>query len=566
VGNVWFVAVSGRQTYDGSKEWPWSLEHAASGAGGHIQPADTVHLREGRYRTGKGPKVTVSGAPGMPITFCAYPGETPVLDGSFEEFWRPPHPAWARRVVSPRGDHIYVSRTQHPVSPEYGGLIKLPEGTYGLATHPSVDFLASDDPFYHATDPRYLGPGIAYNPSDQRLYIRLDNCPREAQAGRTTVTQIRDPDPNRYAIFIAPIDHHGLRISGSHLVFKRIHVQACHTCFTVEGSPADLSFIDCVCEPLRFGIRLAAATHVKILGGTYCGHMHSVNWWVSAFDIKGPAPGTSPAKAQAKRAFGIGDASDVEIGPSPKTGQRLTVSQFFDGILGGNSRDIRVHGVWFDEIWDDAWQQSTKLRNVLYYDNVHWGAGPSRDLSSSIPSDGTTYLFDNVVDTTAHEIFAFRPPTDVSPVRHPPAFSSHGGEGVSEFPWKLYHNTVVVPPAPKQWAYLDSGRVGVPRSGSGGMTSGPAHEVYNNIFVVPDGRPLSDTFDARSGLEIYDGNCLWSGGQWKVTNGPYRFVWSSAGRLNDRNPLATKSTPSTICAALLRSSTPSSTTSQAGRP
>ena len=79
VGHKGFqVSPSGNSSADGSAANPWSLAYAVSGAGGRIQPGDTVWLRAGTY---KGKFVaTVAGAAGKPVVFRQYPGERATID------------------------------------------------------------------------------------------------------------------------------------------------------------------------------------------------------------------------------------------------------------------------------------------------------------------------------------------------------------------------------------------------------------------------------------------------------------------------------------------------------
>ncbi|PIN88978.1 hypothetical protein COU60_04865, partial [Candidatus Pacearchaeota archaeon CG10_big_fil_rev_8_21_14_0_10_34_76] len=84
---TYYVSTIGNDGNFGTISQPWkTLQHAAD----VVQPGDTVLVRGGVYRDvgvedNRG-KITVrfksSGLPGQPITFKAYPGEKPVLDGS----------------------------------------------------------------------------------------------------------------------------------------------------------------------------------------------------------------------------------------------------------------------------------------------------------------------------------------------------------------------------------------------------------------------------------------------------------------------------------------------------
>src|SRR5262249_12971183 len=52
------------------------------------------------------------------------------------------------------------------------------------------------------------------------------------------------------------------------------------------------------------------------------------------------------------------------------------------------------------------------------------------------------------------------------------------------------------------------------------------HEVFNNIFLVVDGRPGGRDFDATSRQEIYDGNVYWHYSNESLSGykSPWRFL------------------------------------------
>ncbi|MBM4086732.1 MAG: hypothetical protein FJ272_18250, partial [Planctomycetes bacterium] len=102
----YLVAVDGRDSWsgtlpapnDGKTDGPFAtLERARDAvrelkrtAGGLREPV-TVRVRGGRYQLARPLTFTPedSGAEGRPITYCAYPGETPVISGGVRiEGWR----------------------------------------------------------------------------------------------------------------------------------------------------------------------------------------------------------------------------------------------------------------------------------------------------------------------------------------------------------------------------------------------------------------------------------------------------------------------------------------------
>ena len=76
----YYVSPSGTSSGDGSTSRPWSLAMALAGAGGKVQPGDTVWMRAGTY-TGTF-RSAASGALGRPVVFREYPGERATIDGT----------------------------------------------------------------------------------------------------------------------------------------------------------------------------------------------------------------------------------------------------------------------------------------------------------------------------------------------------------------------------------------------------------------------------------------------------------------------------------------------------
>ena len=73
-----YVAPSGDDDDLGTQAQPWAtFQHAADTA----QPGDTVCFRGGTYFPTEETYLTQSGTAGATITFAAYPGEAPILDG-----------------------------------------------------------------------------------------------------------------------------------------------------------------------------------------------------------------------------------------------------------------------------------------------------------------------------------------------------------------------------------------------------------------------------------------------------------------------------------------------------
>jgi hypothetical protein len=77
----WYVAPGGSASAAGTAAAPWSLAHALAGAGGRIQPGDTVWVRGGTYQLGT-VTANVAGTASAPVIIRGYPGERASLKAS----------------------------------------------------------------------------------------------------------------------------------------------------------------------------------------------------------------------------------------------------------------------------------------------------------------------------------------------------------------------------------------------------------------------------------------------------------------------------------------------------
>lgn len=77
--NVYYVATSGSDDFDGSEENPFATLHHAVDI---VQPGDVIVVRDGVYSLDDTLRIDAnrSGTAEQPVTMFAYPGETPILD------------------------------------------------------------------------------------------------------------------------------------------------------------------------------------------------------------------------------------------------------------------------------------------------------------------------------------------------------------------------------------------------------------------------------------------------------------------------------------------------------
>jgi len=93
----WYVRTTGTNQGNGTDTLPWSLAYALNGAGGAIDPGDTLWIRRGAY-VGTF-TASLVGSAALPIIVAAYPGERVTLttsslaneqftvDGQYAHYW-----------------------------------------------------------------------------------------------------------------------------------------------------------------------------------------------------------------------------------------------------------------------------------------------------------------------------------------------------------------------------------------------------------------------------------------------------------------------------------------------
>jgi hypothetical protein len=78
VRSGWYAAPGGLATNDGTAARPWNLATALAGAGGRVQPGDTIWLRGGTYAGSF--QSAVAGTAVAPVVVRQYPGERAIID------------------------------------------------------------------------------------------------------------------------------------------------------------------------------------------------------------------------------------------------------------------------------------------------------------------------------------------------------------------------------------------------------------------------------------------------------------------------------------------------------
>lgn len=543
-GNNYYISTNGRHTNKGTEDSPWSLAYAMKRG----QPGDTLWLCGGKYTGKRGMNISVSGTADRKITIKPCPGDNVRLDGAIPEFTTIGNNAWEPYKILGTDRNVYRSVKCYPISESYGGFIEIAGKLYSLAPHKVHSYLFSRTQEWTALKERYLGPGIAQDktvgsPDYKHLFIRLDNSTAEAQLDRP-VPQITDPDPRHHAIYIGSKTSVGINISGSHLVIEDFsQINHFGKCITLsKPNQTDITLRNCGGRPIYFGVRCGSTDGLLLDSCTFRAHMPSETWWVSYADIKvskdehgNTSPGEPVANQVRKAALDLGDANRVKV-------SNCTFEEFFDGILANAPHHVEVDHCLFKDTWDDAWQMNGKVHHVDFHHNFCYGAGPSLTgygLNAANRFRGTIYIHHNVIDTTTNLLFWVRFKAPGQGIFESIPLSSHVGDTTDQtdpikytLPRKIYYNTIVT------GRTFDKGHPYVGWSLFGAMIpnvkSEATHEVYNNIFLVIDGRPGGRDFDAISGWEIYDGNVYWhyqkaSPSKYKS---PWRFLNTSSGTID----------------------------------
>jgi hypothetical protein len=114
-GAEFFVAPDGKADAAGTKDAPWDIDSALSGAQKAVKAGDTVWIKGGTYKHanrkgGNGYTVKLVGAEGKPVRVCARPGERATLDGGLQT-WEPARHVWLQDLEVIVSENLTGDRT-----------------------------------------------------------------------------------------------------------------------------------------------------------------------------------------------------------------------------------------------------------------------------------------------------------------------------------------------------------------------------------------------------------------------------------------------------------------------
>jgi len=489
-GAAYYVdPVAGSDAASGAESTPWrTLGHAVA----QLQAGDTLTLRGGTYFE-RAIHVAASGTASQPITIQSHPGETATLDGGLLPFRAPGNQDW--EPVDP-SRFLYRSVTSHPGLERAHGYLEVQGVLTHLVAYEDYGHLASDNQFFTLVDPLYVGHGVFWNPTDEKIYIRLQRSDLQLFQGFPDPPSL-DPRQVRLTLFsnqaVLILDP-----GASHLVFDGVNVKHQNNAFEFETGSHDIT--------VRNAEILGGRSHVLVREGVYnllfdgLRIDDSMPPWITWEDVKS---GTRPANQFQGVGINLQDQTHhIEI-------RNSRFANLFDGI-GANAvtSDLHVHDNVFEGVRDDCLSLGSSGFNHHVHHNQMIGVSKavSRDGLGNSPFPGTTWLHHNVVDATRLMQYGRQNPDGSWHGKAQPGmdgkvwaspFGSHSDSdpGAGSV-WKIYHNTILLGKDLGDWG------AGHTRH----QMEGYVTEVYNNLFVQIADHRIAREATATGGKQIYDGN------------------------------------------------------------
>jgi hypothetical protein len=479
-----YVSPRGSDDDPGSLDRPWrTIGHAVS----RLRPGDTLFLRGGTYL--ERPTVEVSGTAAAPITVQSYPGETAVIDSGPAEFraggnddWEPVDPATGE----------YRSVRRYDGESVYGYLDGVPgyrNGRVALVRYQSAEaFRATSDAYVDDTAPFYVGPGLYYDPDDQRVHIRLAKTAelRAAESHSRPVLDGDRPDPRRYPVVlsVAPAT---LTVDGAHLVFKDLAVNQAKDTVVLSPGAHHVRFDgvtawtgDTAISADGAGIHHVTVTRSRIYG--------DAPPWIFWSDIKSPP---APAELLASTSIDLaGGTHDWEIAYNHLRGSG-------QDLISTNTDEqrIAIHHNRMEDCGDDALElEGTRdVGEVRVFENFISNClvavAPGQDSPSF---SGPLYVFRNVMvslrDVPVNRAQGINEWNGGGRFGYEYLFKQHAGNT------HIYHNTLVL------LNHSGDGLNLVPAVPDGTY-------VANNLAVTVNGRVNGD-YPTGPG-QIVNGNLYW---------------------------------------------------------
>lgn len=486
----------GDDSNSGTYSSPWkTLKTSIS----KLKPKDTLYLRGGTYFENK-IRIIAHGSANNPITIRNYPGEAPVIDGGYSDFREMRNHDWEQYNLEKK---IYRSVRTYPAARRVYGYIEVKNKLYRLVPYRSYKHLSAENEYYTEDQYTYVGAGVLWDSSDERIYIRLEPSKQQFSMGNSISY---DLDPRLTKMYLFP-DYEVI-------VFEKgsSYLNIMGICFRFQNNAVEY----------MSGTNNISLSNLRILGGRThilvreeCYDLvfngitieDSLPSWIAWIDVKW---GQKPAHAFQGPAIDLKNLTyNIEI-------KNSNFANTWDGIdLTGRSYNIHIHHNLFTGIRDDAIQLGSGCYDVEIDNNkmLFVSKGVSRHGSGSPFKPGTKWIHHNVIDCSRLMLGGRRQPNGSFPgdggkmggansdgMVWAAPFGAHRGSGVGNGdPWKIYHNTILFG---KELNNRGAGHTYESES----FYPDCAHEVYNNIFIIVTDHWLARKARVSDGSQIYDGN------------------------------------------------------------
>ncbi len=496
---------SGDDSNSGSITQPWrTIKQSIP----KLSAGNILYLRGGVYNESE-IDVDISGTSSATIIIRNYPGEHPVVDGSFAEFRTTGNSDWEVYNAS-RG--IYRSINTYSASVVYG-YFDDDNGNWRLVPYEDYGPFSTDNEDYDQDYPYYYcGPGLYFNSSDNKIYVRLKQSKYESQMGYN-IPSSTDPRQTKLHIF-ADNEIFNFSNSASYIEINGVEMKYQDNVIVCASGSHHIAIKNCKVIGGRYPLLFRdGANNITIDNVDFPGFVPP---WIARSDVKKPREGRPAHLIQSNAIQLDGEHDNVEI-------MNCNFTYHFDAIDATKKPyNMHVHNNNFDVIRDDVLQLGSAGYDIEINNNIMTSvaAGVSWNGSGTPPSNklGTKYIHHNVIDSSVAMLYGRTDPSGELDDKYDGplgtgmatgrAFGMHTKNAITgPDPWKIYNNTLIISQD------VDSGGAGISYRISYYDPNYP-HEVYNNIFYQKYDNDVNDswyTFVLRGsrvqdGSQIFDGN------------------------------------------------------------
>jgi len=510
---TYYVSTSGNDSNSGAQSQPWkTLKESIP----KLSAGNTLLVRGGTYNE-TDISISINGTASNPITIKNFPGENPVINGSFSEFRNTSNTDWETYDTA---KNIYRStKIYSTVGSDVYGYMGSTNGNWKLLSYERFDPFISDNQNYSNDGNTYCGPGIFYNTSDQKIYVRLEHSNYQHDLSRFS-QEYNFPsniDPRQVELFIFSDDDRLFNFTSSaeYITIEGIDLKYASSVAYFSTGSNHITIKNCEVMGGRYDVQIRNLSHDIFIDNVVFNGYYPP--WMARSDVKRPSGDSRPMHLMQGAAISIVDNPyNIEISNS-------SFKNHFDAIDAAKGpNNIHIHHNFFDVIKDDVLQLGSASYDIEINHNILKSvtAGISWNGSGKPPTGkiGTKYIHHNIIDASTLTLYGrVDPNNELDDKNDGPfgtgmatgrAFGMHTKSSITGAdPWKIYHNTLVI------GQDVDRGGTGVSYDISLFDTNQP-HEVYNNIIVQKwDTNIPSDFYafmirDARiqDGSQIFDGN------------------------------------------------------------